>query len=87
MPEVVDDLSNEVQSNWKDMAAFGLATGLGSNMLGPLGYGAGAVAAGTYAGGSNGNAMTTIGGGLAIERLITQATSGGSTGGGSRRRM
>lgn len=84
MPELVDEAKDEVEDGWKGAVAFGAATGVGG-AFGPIGEAAGAVAAGTYRGGTVGSAMTEIGGGNAIRRLIQSGMGGGS--GGSRKRV
>lgn len=80
MPEIVDDAKDSVENNWKPALAYGLATGVGSR-FGPLGEGAGAVAAGSYIGGEKGSTITMIGGGQAVRNLL--AMGGGSSGGSS----
>lgn len=80
MPEVLEDAQDTAESNWKPALAYGLATGFGGNAAGPLGHGAGALLAGSYVGGSRGNAMASIGGGEALAMLLR---SGGGNGGGS----
>jgi hypothetical protein len=70
MPEMVDDAKDELESNWKAAAAYGGATYMGSNVAGPIGRGAGALAAGTYVGGQTGNAMSAIGMGESLAMLL-----------------
>jgi len=83
MPEIVDDAKEEAKNNWKPALAYGLATGVGRNAFGPIGQGAGALAAGSYVGGSKGDTITIIGAGDALASLMSGGmnTSGGNSGG------
>lgn len=83
MPSPVDKTKDELDDNWKPMLAYGLGTGVGGSVAGPVGRGAGALVAGAYTGGSVGNAMTVIGGGETIGTLISGMFGGGGNQGGS----
>lgn len=82
MPEIVDDVKDEAEDNWKGALAYGVATGVGG-AFGPLGHIAGSVAAGTYEGGTTGASMTQIGGGEGIRQIIQSGMGGGNSGGNS----
>ncbi len=77
MPEIVDDAKDEAMANWKPALAYGLATGVGRNAFGPLGQGAGALAAGAYVGGQKGDTITIVGAGDALASMMNM--SGGSS--------
>jgi len=83
MPEIVDDMADDTKSNAMEGAAWGLGTGVGQSMLGPIGYAGGGIAAGSYA---NDNTMVrmAIGDGL---RMLLMGGGGSSNDGGGRERM
>lgn len=78
MPEIVDDVTDGATDNWKGAAIYGFGTGLGRNFMGPIGHGAGALVAGSYQGGSTGDAMVQIGGGEALAMLLSGGNGGSS---------
>lgn len=87
MPSVVDDVKNEASGSLRDGAIYGLGTGLGQNMMGPIGYTAGGIVAASQAN-SDGRALAKMAVGDGLRMLI--ANSGGNSGGssgGSRRRL
>lgn len=77
MPEIVDDAKETTEDNWKPAVAYGLASGVGGSMLGPVGEGAGALAAGSYVGGEKGDTIAYMGGGTALKNLLNSGGSGG----------
>ena len=82
-PEIVDGVKDEATGNAMDTAIYGIATGFGKGVFGPLGQMGGSLLAGAYTGGSMGNTMTVIGAGNGLSNLIASGmnTSGGSTSG------
>lgn len=84
-PEIVEDVQDEVSASWKGGLMYGLGTGLGASMLGPIGYAAGGVAAGAYEGGTVGQTLSTLAIGQGTSRLIQGGMAGGSNQSGRRR--
>jgi hypothetical protein len=84
MPQVVDDMADDTKSNAVDGAAWGLGTGIGQSFAGPLGYGVGGIAAGSYA---NDDTMVRMAIGDGLRMLLTSGSGGGSNSSGGRDRM
>lgn len=84
MPEIVDDMADDTRSNAMPGVAWGLGTGIGQSMLGPIGYGVGGIAAGSYA---DDNTMVRMAIGDGLRMLLMSGGGGGSSDGGGRRRM
>jgi hypothetical protein len=78
MPEIVDDTVNEGKSVAVDGVKYGLATGLGSQVLGPVGHAVGGVAAGAHI---NDQTLST----LAVSQGVQGLLLGGAGGGGGGR--
>jgi hypothetical protein len=84
MPQVVDDMADDTKSNAMEGVAWGLGTGIGQSFAGPLGYGVGGIAAGSYA---DDNTMVRMAIGDGIRMLLMSGGGGGSSSGGGRERM
>jgi hypothetical protein len=81
MPEIVDDTVDEGKSVAVDGVKYGLATGIGGQMLGPVGHAVGGVAAGAHI---NDQTLSTLAVANGINGLLM---GGGGGGGGSRGTM
>lgn len=79
MPEVIDDAKETVTSNWKGGVAYGLGIGFGQQMFGPVGHAAGGTLAGSYIGGSEGNAVAQIAMGEGIAMLLNSGGGGANS--------
>ena len=86
MPSIADDVKDEATGSLRDGAIYGLGTGLGQSMMGPVGYSAGGIIAASQAN-SDGSAMAKMAVGDGLRMLIAGSGSGGGSSGGSRRRL
>jgi len=85
-PQIVDDMADDARSAGVDGVVYGLGTGFGRTMFGPIGHAVGGVAAASYA---NDMTLTRLAIGEGTRMLVTQGMGGGGggSGGGGRRRM
>lgn len=83
MPSVVKDTSSTGKKAIKPGLMYGVGTGIGGAMFGPIGTGLGGIVAGSQMSGPKGSTFAA----LAVSQAVNQVLFASQSGGGSRRRM